>query len=177
MLVLCGGVGGDGDGEEDDDYVVVFVFPRYQQTTLRTHATAVCFPMVASPGAAKPPPSNPQLDNRLPPLLRGETGAGVLPNTRLTPNWGGGLDLETVSTKHKRLTMTVMVDDNDDGDDDGVELGVSKLIDDHPADVFRVGARSVFYGSGHMGRHRPIYESSGLELPFWGCWRPILWEH
>jgi hypothetical protein len=115
--------------------------------------------------------------NRLPPLLRGETGAGVLPNTRLTPNWGGGLDLETVSTKHKRLTMTVMVDDNDDGDDDGVELGVSKLIDDHPADVFRVGARSVFYGSGHMGRHRPIYESSGLELPFWGCWRPILWEH
>jgi len=73
--------------------------------------------------------------------------------------------------------MTVMVDDNDDGDDDGVELGVSKLIDDHPADVFRVGARSVFYGSGHMGRHRPIYESSGLELPFWGCWRPILWEH
>ena len=70
-----------------------------------------------------------------------------------------------------------MVDDNDDGDDDGVELGVSKLIDDHPAGVFRVGARSVFYGSGHMGRHRPIYESSGLELPFWGCWRPILWEH
>ena len=45
--------------------------------------------------------------NRLPPLLRGETGAGVLPNTRLTPNWGGGLDLETVSTKRKRLTMTV----------------------------------------------------------------------
>ena len=60
---------------------------------------------------------------------------------------GGGLDLETVSTKHKRLTMTVMVDDNDDGDDDGVELGVSKLIDDHPADVFRVGARSVSDGS------------------------------
>ena len=26
--------------------------------------------------------------NRVPPPLRGKTGAGVLPNTRLTPNWG-----------------------------------------------------------------------------------------
>ena len=26
--------------------------------------------------------------NRAPPPLRGKTGAGVLPNTRLTPNWG-----------------------------------------------------------------------------------------
>ena len=57
-------------------------------------------------------------------------------------------ELETVSTKHKRFTMTVIVDD--------MMMVMmmtsssvcpSKLIDDHPADVFRVGARSVLYGS------------------------------
>ena len=101
----------------------------------------------------------------------------MLPYHSVNPELGGRVGLGNRLNQAQATYDDCMVDDNDDGDDDGVELGVSKLIDDHPADVFRVGARSVFYGSGHMGRHRPIYESSGLELPFWGCWRPILWEH
>ena len=114
-------MGGDGDGEEDDDYVVVFVFPR------RPYARML------QPSVSRWSPARVQR-NRLHPI-------------HSSMNWLPP-ELETVSTKHKRFTMTVIVDD--------MMMVMmmtsssvcpSKLIDDHPADVFRVDARSVSDGS------------------------------
>ena len=67
--------------------------------------------------------------NKVPLPLRGETGAGVLPNTLVTPNCLDWVGLVKRLGPSRRLTMDDD-DDDDGGDDDGCMMEDGCMMDD-----------------------------------------------